>query len=314
MDIAKYIGLFLLKNNVVYVHGLGNLELKKKPAVYNGEVLEPGTYEVVMTPLGSIDDNLANFIATNEQVSISKASNELREFSAAARADIQNGKKVEIPSIGHFAEERGKTIFIVSPEFQYTPPPLPSIKISRKLDETTFQNTAGLPVSGTGYTGADASSDHSNHTGSISWMKLSIWIIAAVLLVVLVYIGIQSLRQKNLRQEAVPVMPLQELPGTVPAASDTLAAAEHLEDEPITDSTTQIDFDVIINTYPEYNKAKSRTDRLSSFGNTVELVAEEDSSAFYVVMPISGVPVYDTARILDSLRRTFNPSGVSILE
>ena len=75
MDVAKYIGLFLLKNNFVYIHGLGNLELRKRPASFNGEALQGSTYEVVMTPMGSIDDNLANFIATNEQISISKASN-----------------------------------------------------------------------------------------------------------------------------------------------------------------------------------------------------------------------------------------------
>ena len=39
MDIAKYIGLYLLKNNFCYLHGLGNLEIKRRPAVYEGDSL-----------------------------------------------------------------------------------------------------------------------------------------------------------------------------------------------------------------------------------------------------------------------------------
>src|SRR6185437_14180538 len=103
MDVAKYIGLFLLKNHFCYIHGLGNLELHKKSASYDGTALQAPSYEVVVTPAGSIDDNLANFIATNEQTSISKASNALRDFSIQARADLQAGKEVLIPHIGKFA-------------------------------------------------------------------------------------------------------------------------------------------------------------------------------------------------------------------
>lgn len=146
MDVAKYIGLFLLKNNFVYIHGLGNLELRKRPGSYDGDNLQAPSYEVVMTPMGSIDDNLANFIATNEQISISKASNSLREFSQQSRADLQAGKPVIIPSIGSFVEDRGKITFIIDPTFQYAPPSLPSMRVARRQDDTIYTTNADIPV------------------------------------------------------------------------------------------------------------------------------------------------------------------------
>lgn len=78
MDVAKYIGTFLLKNQFCYIHGLGNLELRRKPASFDGEALQGPQYTVVLTSGGSIDDNLAAFIANGEQTSISKAASTLR--------------------------------------------------------------------------------------------------------------------------------------------------------------------------------------------------------------------------------------------
>src|ERR1044072_3745785 len=107
MDIAKYIGLFLLKNNFVYLHGLGNLELKKKPAAYDGEALRAPEYDVVRPPGGSIDDTLANYIATHEQTSISKAANALRDFTTATRAELAAGKAVEVRGGGKVVDNKG---------------------------------------------------------------------------------------------------------------------------------------------------------------------------------------------------------------
>src|SRR6185312_10774720 len=135
MDIAKYIGLFLLKNHFCYVHGLGNMELTRKPAIHDGKALQPPSYEVMVTPGGSIDDNLANFIATNEQISISKAANALRDFSIQARKDMSDGKEVEIPNIGKFVEESGKVKFITNDNFRFTPAGIPTIRNSKQLEE-----------------------------------------------------------------------------------------------------------------------------------------------------------------------------------
>jgi len=310
MDVAKYIGLFLLKNNFVYIHGLGNLELKKKPAQYTGDVLQGPSYEVIVTSMGSIDDNLANFIATNEQISISKASNALREFSTKSREEIANGNAVAIPGLGKFAMERGKTVFITDPSFTYTPPGIASVRVAKRQDDTPYMTNADIPAVKPRYIDPDTEVEES----SISWVKIAAWAVGLILLSALIYFGIKYMNG----QDSTNVGPLIEttedtaLAGTVPAGDGTLVDSTDIIN---TNPSGPLTIDVILNTYTDLGNATRRLDKLTSYGNNVQLVTEEDSSAFYVVLPFEGVSPADTAKLLDSLAAVFNPTyGVSILQ
>jgi hypothetical protein len=314
MDVAKYIGLFLLKNHFVYIHGLGNLEIRKKPASYNGEVLEAPSYEVVITSMGSIDDNLANFIATNEQISISKASNSLREFSLQARTDLQAGKPVILPGIGSFVEENGKTGFITDPHFQYTPPGIPSVRIARRQDETVYTTNADIPAVKPRYIDPDVEDEGKR---SISWAKVAGWIIGLAVIALLAVLGIRYMNSHD-NTDVTPLIQTPVQDTTTPAAApvaDTTASTVDSSAAVTVGSKGLLSFDVIINTYTDLNKAQRRADKLKSYGNNVELITEEDSSLFYVTMPIEKIAPADTAQLLDSLKRTFNPTyGVKIFE
>ena len=311
MDVAKYIGLFLLKNNFVYIHGLGNLELKKKPAKYTGDVLQGPSYEVIVTSMGSIDDNLANFIATNEQISISKASNALRDFSTKSREEIANGNEVAIPGLGKFAMERGKTVFITDPSFTYTPPGIASVRVGKRQDDTPYMTNADIPAVKPRYIDPDTEVEES----SISWVKIAAWAVGLILLSALIYFGIKYMNS----QDSTNVGPLIEttedtttVTGAQPGGDGILADST---DVITTNSTGLLTIDVILNTYTDLGKATRRLDKLTSYGNNVQLVTEEDSSAFYVVLPFEGVSPADTSHLLDSLAAVFNPTyGVSILQ
>jgi nucleoid DNA-binding protein len=135
MDITKYIGLFLLKNHSCYIQGLGNLELKNVNASYDGQTLHAQSCEVVLNPIGAIDDSLANFIATNELISISKAVNALRDFTMQCKADLQAGKEVAIPYIGKFHENEGKIWFSTDPKLQFTPANIPAVRVAKRIEE-----------------------------------------------------------------------------------------------------------------------------------------------------------------------------------
>jgi len=312
MDVAKYIGLFLLKNNFVYIHGLGNLELRKRSASYDGENLVGPSYEVAMTPMGSIDDNLANFIATNEQISISKASNALREFSQQSRADLQAGKPVIIPGIGSFVEERGKTRFITDPHFQYIPPSIPSMRVARRQDETIYTTSADIPVVKPRYIDPDTETE----TPGISWVKVAAWIAIVIAVGFAAYFGIRYMNsQKNTSEAPLLQAPVKD---TLPVASSAIAVDSSSLDTMTTGvvlDNGMLSFDVILNTYTDLPKAQRRLEKLKSYGNNVELVTEEDSSVFYVILPVQNIVPADTARLMDSLKKTFNPTyGVKILE
>ncbi|MBS1782284.1 MAG: hypothetical protein JSS78_04400 [Bacteroidetes bacterium] len=311
MDIAKYIGLFLLKNNFVYVPGLGNLELKKKSATFTGDALQAPTFEVLLTASGSIDDNLANFIATNEQTSISKASNALRDFSQQARINLQNSQKVTIPAIGYFEEERSKIRFVVDPNFQYTPPPLPTIRIAKKQEDPVYNSSVDMPVVKPRYIDPE---EEQENAGGISWTKVTLWILALLLLAFIGYFGFRYLRGSH-SPINVPITPA--LHDTLPLNNHTPAVDSTQIDTTATLnlSNQAINIDVILNSYTILSKAEQRTAKLKTFGHNVELVSEADSSMFYVVLPVSKVNPADTTALLDSLTRVFNPThGVRILQ
>ena len=124
MDVAKYIGLFLLKNEQCYVHGLGTLQLLRKPATYDGQALLASAHEIIMVPGGNVDESLANFIATNEQISITKATGALKEFSAETKNQIQAGNPVRLPHLGKFTADDGRIGFITDPQLQFKAAPI----------------------------------------------------------------------------------------------------------------------------------------------------------------------------------------------
>lgn len=299
MDIAKYIGLFLLKNQYCYVHGLGNMELKKLRAAHDGTALQAPSYEVIVTPGGSIDDNLANFIATNEQTSISKAANTLREYSVQVRKDLAAGKDVIIPNIGKFVEENGKIRFETDAHFAYKPAGIPTIKNSKQLDEqnTRLSHKPSYP--------APAKAD------SVNWSM----VILVVVLILIVAGGGYYIYYSTQNNEEVATAPVADTtaPEPIPAADiaapnvDTVDASAPLN----ADSSAINDYKIIIGKYQTRERAEKRVNNLTLNGNKVDLVPK-DSTGYLVVTTIS-CPATDTTRVKDSLRIMFGYKDVMIL-
>ncbi len=126
MDVAKYIGLFLLKNEQCYIHGLGTLQFSRKPATYDGQNLLAPSHEIIMVSGGNVDESLANYIATNEQISITKASNALRDFSTETKINLDAGNRVTLLHLGKFTSADGRIGFITDPHLQYKASPIPA--------------------------------------------------------------------------------------------------------------------------------------------------------------------------------------------
>ncbi|MCF8451220.1 MAG: hypothetical protein K9G49_15200 [Taibaiella sp.] len=303
MDIAKYIGLYLLKNKFCYVHGLGNMELRKVRATHDGSALQAPSYEVVVTPGGSIDDNLANFIATNEQISISKAANTLREYSIQSRKELALGQEVVIPNIGKFVETKGVVRFVTDDNFKHTPASLPTIKNSKQLDEQNIKlaHKPAYPP--------PAKAD------SVNW---SMVILVVVLIVILGgggYFVYSYLSQNN--SEAAAVVPVTDTlvvdevlpePDTIAAQIDTVDSAGAA----LTDSTLINDYRMVIGLYRTRERAEKRVSNLALNGNKVEML-ERDSTSFLVITPIS-CRIMDTTHVKDSLKLMFGYKDVAIFK
>jgi len=304
MEIAKYIGLFLLKNHYCYIHGLGNMELKKRPATYDGSSLQAPSYEVIVTQGGSIDDNLANFIATSEQISISKAANELREYSIQTRKDIAEGKEVPIPNIGRFAEVNGKVKFITDDNFRFTPAGIPTVKNSKQLEE---QNSKPLHK---------PSYPPPHKADSVNWSM----VILAVVLVLIVGGGIYGIWYYSHNSNAVtePVVPVKDTvvkavpppvaPDTTMVKKDSVAAPAA---PPVVDSMQVTPYKIVIGDYRTKEKAEKRVQTLTLNRNKVEMLPR-DSTNFLVVTTINCRAV-DTAHVKYSLKRLFGFKDVAII-
>ncbi len=305
MDIARYIGLFLLKNHFCYIHGLGNLEMKKKSAFHDGTSLNSPAYEVIITPGGSIDDTLANFIATNEQISISKAANALRDFSTQAKADLQEGKEVVIPSLGKFIEQNGKVNFITDPHIQYTPRGVPVLRNAVKQPEPVRPQQQYEPQQP-----VDTPNNYKPYIeqerSGVNWKRIALIVGLTILVVICVVFTINYFNDKPQPQ---PEQEVQQ--ATEPVVDSTVVTAPQQSTANVNSDGT-MNYKILLQEYNTAAKADRRVKTLTSYGYTVEM-ATKDSGTFYVLLPITSLPA-DTTRILDSVARVLNPAGVSIYQ
>lgn len=289
MDIAKYIGLYLLKNKFCYIHGLGNLKLERKAALMEGDNLQAPQYTVVLGPGGSIDDSLANYIATHEQVSIAKTSNSLREFSTDTRNILAQGGEVAIPGIGKFVAMRDGTIgFQTDEHLSYTPPAIPALQFARRVSE---------PIRF-----GDDTSDSGPRT-EVQWGKILLYVVLIAALAAGAYFAWQYMQNKDNDTVVVEEAPVQQpiLPTPMPVIDSPTPAADSTGNRPI--SATASGYKVILYTYNTREAADARIKRLENLGKHAEL-AVPDSSTFYVLLPVAG-NIADSARAVDSLRVFF---------
>lgn|GEM_PF-1036260 len=343
MDIPKYIGLFLLKNQFCFLHGIGNLEMRRKPAVFDGNLIHPSTYEIFITPAGTIDDNLANFIANNEQITISKAAAALREFCAEAKADLHMGREVQIPYIGKIVEEYGRMMFIADADFQFAPQPLPATR-SDVLPHTEKRPELKTPPATFEYEPESIASkepieeryeehyhdrdnrevdvhDHerSEHSSrhhhneplpeeasGINWKKVIWTVLILISIVAGAIFGVRLLSTDNEYTQADRKMPTIVDSTLLKAKIDSINSAASLSD---TNAVKLFRF--IIESFPTRATAEKRAEQMKAYGHLVD-VMEKDSTEYLIVLPVRCRPA-DTTQLIDSFGRNFNPAGVSIM-
>ncbi len=296
MDIAKYIGLFLLKNHFCYVHGLGNLELKKQPSNFDGKLLLAPSYKVIVTTGGSIDDNLANFIASNEQVSISKASNELREFSIQSRKDLEAGKEVPIPGLGKFVEEGGKISFKTDESFSFSPAGLPTIRNSKQLEEQVVK-PAPIPTS--------IPIPPQQEKKSINWTM----IILAIILLVILGAGVGGYVYYTKSKNKSPLPPEKPYDSTIHTNEmtkykmDSIRVADSIHT--VLSDTLPQSHKIVISNFPALRDANNFVKKLKGNGDNTAEVYVKDTSNFLVLIQVS-CKNKDTTTMFDSFKHVYN--------
>lgn len=306
MDIAKYIGLFLIKNEYCYLPGIGNLEIRKKPAQYNRETQEMSApeHEILFRPtIGSIDDSFANFIATNERISIAHAANSIKDFCSRAKQDLAEGRDLQVPGIGRFAGHGPSLQFFTDPSLQIQAKAIPYFKNSTRAESQKEKAISEIYQS-TEFKEPKADEEIILQAPQVNWGKI-IMLSVIVLIVIIGAIFIYNYAKGDGTTTApiVDSPQVAEQPAAAPPPADTNTAPA----ANATGANGVLNYKVILQQYPTQAQAEKRVAQLKSYGNNVEM-ASADSATFYIVMPMS-TPAADTGRIVDSLKRVFNPGG-----
>lgn len=311
MDIAKYIGLFLVKYQYCNLPNLGDFAVTKKAASYSDGQVKAPEYEVKFSFSGGlIDDAFPNFIATNERTSIANAANAVKDFCTQTKLTLAEGGTVLIPGFGKFVQTNGKNDFIPDQNIHVETPGIPIFKI----------NTAATRSSMEGETIAELHEKMQLREPSlqddivikppkVNWSKVIILLL--IVGVVLALVGGAIWYMNNNKEQADTVAPVtNEAPqATAPAANtpspDTAAQA------PVT-SGAPGSYTFAILTFKDKESAERKEKQLKGFGHDVALKPVSDSN---IILTITLPAVNDTLATKDSLRRFFNPRGeVSIVK
>jgi hypothetical protein len=307
MDIAKYIGLYLLKNKYCCLQGLGNVEIKKTTAQHDGKELISPSYYAVLNPVGSIDDAFPNFVANSEHVSIAKATNEISEFIKASKARMAAGEPIIIPSVGQYSLQNNRLHFELDSAFSLPSKsiPFPILETPKPIVETKQEKEEPTYESYNNY-----------NKSSVNWNIVALWGVIIIIGGSIIGWGIRYFINQ---QKQMPEITEQVQTHSAPIAEEPVLIDSTLfqAKQDSTASTTPINssdtpsFKFIIKEYSSLAKAEKRQKQLTSFGYTVSVV-NKDTSTFYVVSTIKTF-ASDTTRIKDSLGKLLNPGGVRMM-
>lgn len=320
MEIAKYIGLFLLKNEYCYLPGIGGLKIVRTSAAYSGQQdeIEAPKYKIIFNKgIGAIDDSFANFIATNERISISLASNKFKEYYTQAKEDLNEGKEVIIPSIGKFYKTKNDEVtFETDPQLEIHGKSIPLFKISPTA-EKHHEKTISEIIDNTNIIEPKGDEEIVIKAPQVNWGKLIL--LGVVILAVLGAIGYFIFGQLNNtpveeKNASVEPTPYVEEMNTAEESMPEDTAILNNENNNSSSSVVPSDgntVSIVINSYPTEAQANTRVQRLNSYGHGNVSMLRKDDQTFLV---IKSYPAnIDTSSVVDSLKRFFG-GNVFVLE
>lgn len=323
MDVSQYIGSFLLKNRYCSLPGLGVFDLKRTSAsVSTAEgTVQPPTYTLSFNPVGSIDDTFASYIASKENVSIANASNHIRDFCTEVKEQLAKTGQFEVPQLGRFENKMGRIGFVQSKDLNLGMEPVPAVFTEIKV--------APLPTEERklDYSYAPARSTYRGRKSNSSYLKILIPVAAVLLIAVISYFAYTAYQENKALQvntsdstnQQVVTPPTTEIvndttqsqnkPDSLLANSDTMAVRQ-------ADTTTAAatpppppsgqQYRVVVFTTTDQATANAKSQKWARYGNLANVISMNGS---YAVTIDASHPLNDTTKLVDSLRRFFNPKG-----
>jgi nucleoid DNA-binding protein len=321
MDIGKYVGLFLLKNEYCYLPGFGSLQIIKRTATFNKETLKSETpgYEVVFIKgTGALDDTFANFIANNERISIAHASNHIKDYCAYIKQEFIEGREIAIPGIGKFISKIGgeDIYFETDADLRIQGKQIPYFKISSEVEQKKKEETISNIIEKTTFKEPKSDEEIIIKPAQVNWGKLAfisaiVLVILGVVAFVLFNMNSSTPDKSEVKEEIIVPPPVEE---TNPINETNATDSSTLNNT--TSEQTQVnnnlsEVKIIVNSYAAMDKAESRKNRLVSYGysNVSTIEKGQDSLKYHVIITIDNSSNNDVSRIVDSVKKLLNPNG-----
>jgi hypothetical protein len=289
--------------------------LKKASASYNASQheIENPSYVISFSPVGSIDDTFASFIASHENVSISNASNNIKEFCKVVKEEVFKTGSFEIEHLGRVINVNGKLAFKQNSDLDlsYAPVPAPVSEIKTSAPETPIDYS---------YPPAPSSFARKKNKNGL---KIALAALAALLLGGIGYFGYTYWQQnKSTSQEEMPAeTPQLHFDSTTVNTPDTPVVTAPVDSVPaqqtpvVTDSNQATPaapatpgkvYAVVVMTTQNEAAANARSKQLNNYGHQTQVVKRDSS---FLVTVNASHSSNDTLKLVDSVRRVFNPKA-----
>lgn len=315
MDVAKYIGLFLHKHQYCYLPNLGNFTVTKKSAIQKGDQIEAPEYQVSFNfSNGSIDDALANFIATNERISIANAANAIKDFCTKTRLTLAEGGEVSIPGFGKFANRGGKNEFVSDERIEVHTRTIPYFKVNSPITNTSTGESISELYEKMQLREPTNDEEIVIKPPTVNWSKIII-LVLIVVGILAAGIGIYWYMSKQNDHAAKPEPATEQAANT--AIPDSLSGKKPKDTAvaPTAATATNGKYNYAILQFTDKATADKKMAKLMAFGKdkyAADLSMKDNGAGTYYIT--IGVPSnIDTTAAKDSLRRFFNPGGNVIL-
>ncbi|RQO30012.1 hypothetical protein DBR32_13985 [Taibaiella sp. KBW10] len=313
MDVAKYIGLFLHKHQYCYLPNLGNFAVTKKSATQKGDQIEAPEYQVSFNfSNGSIDDALANFIATNERISIANAANAIKDFCTQTRFTLTEGGEVTIPGFGKFVNRGGKNEFVSDERIEVHTRTIPYFKINAPITNTSTGESISEMYEKMQLKEPTNDEEIVIKPPTVNWSKIIILILIVVAILgaaIGIYWYMNNQPEQNSAQAdkraAAAQAPASETPHTATKPKDTTTQAAPVS------TAANGKYNYAILQFADKVTADKKMAKLVAFGKDkyASDLSMKDNGAGSYYITISVPSTIDTVLAKDSLRKFFNPNG-----
>ena len=322
IQIENYISSFLLKNKYCAISGLGTLELKRDAAYIHPEdtQLNPPTYNITFSPIGVIDDAFATFIANHENVSISKASNDIKTFTQEVKHELHKTGRFDIDGVGYFTYKNETIQFVQDETLDLERDPIQLYK-ERVPDGDEEEETLADAKSfkDLNYTHAEKGVDKPK-MGTL--LKYILALLLLIGLAAASYFGYKYFdRNRNDISETEEAARIEDYNDVDDSEADNASDSDEGQSAEIDsvagDNGTGADigpaptaeageYKIAVQAYDNAAEAKQKSEKLNSWDNKTTVVQQGDK---YYVVVYATTPSGDTTALKDSVRRYFNPGG-----